>query len=233
VLTPLDSTQQRTLVLLGSENMAVALGDETKVEDETKAEAEAPVFDVDLSRRRQLLLLSTVGVLMTSLVGGVAFWVGRRAAGHESSASPSSSVGSALVAPAPVTAERMPPSMTASASPRVEASEPASVPAPPAEGSVAASAPPAAASSAPAEPNPKRARELGLKAQRLLEANKFEGTIEAARESIEADPTDALPYLCWGTALLNTGKAAEAKEVFERCAKHATRGQVRECRLFR
>ena len=31
----------------------------------------------------------------------------------------------------------------------------------------------------------------------------------------------------------NSGKSAEAKEVFDRCSKLATHGQVRECRLFR
>lgn len=231
---------------LGNEGMAVALGPEEDLDD-------APSEELESSRRRQqFVLVAVVALLAASVAGGVAFWAGRTS--NDSPPRPSPSAATALIAPrtappleAPV---ESPPGhvalTTASASPKIEAPtakiEPAApkleAPAEPpaaAEPGLPKIAPAdaAPADAAPGAVDPKRARELSVKAQRLLEGAKYAAAIEAARESIEADPTDALPYLCWGTALLNTGKSAEAKEVFDRCTKQATRGQVRECRLFR
>jgi DNA-binding response OmpR family regulator len=214
----------------GNDGMAVALKGDAAVDegyfgydddDDVIAAAAA-------SRRRQFALLVAAVMATASLVGGVAFWAGRKAA-LEASPSPNPSATSALLA-AP--AERAAATSSASPSPgpapsgapaAPAASTPADVAAPPTE--PAADAPPAV--------DTKRARELSMKAQKLLEASKYEDVMDVAQAAIAADPTDALPYLCWGTALLNTGKRAEAKEVFDRCAKQATRGHVRECKLFR
>ncbi len=205
---------------LVAEGMSVALGAEAEADDE-------PIFDVDQARRRQFFALGVGAVLVASLVGGAAFWVGRKA-GADGAIAPALSARPALIAPpAASSPERVASSTTASASPKLEAT------APPAEAAASPNPAASASAAAPAAPDPKRARELGQRAQRLLEMAKYPEAIEAAKASIEADPSDALPYLCWGTALLNGGKSAEAKEVFERCTKNATRGQVRECRLFR
>jgi hypothetical protein len=97
-------------------------------------------------------------------------------------------------------------------------------------------APPAAApvaepAAAPADPA--QAKALARKSLALLERGNNKGAIEAATAAVEADPTDADPYLYWGTALMELGKRADAKQVFGRCVDQATRGRKAECRQFR
>jgi DNA-binding response OmpR family regulator len=223
-----DPTSERSDVSgRGNEGMAVAL------EGEAKAGGR-PSFDVDLAGRRQFAVVTFVALLAASVAGGVAFWAGRQTSGDAGLTSPSAdavpraaqTVRPAGPAPEPIA------TATAGASPEPEPVAPRADEARPNLEAPAAD-PEGAASAAPAASNPKLARELASKAQRLLEGGKYEAAIEAARESIAADPSDALPYLCWGTALINTGKRNEAKEIFDRCSKQATRGQVRECRIFR
>jgi len=84
-----------------------------------------------------------------------------------------------------------------------------------------------------ARPDPAQAKELTKQALSLLERGKFKEAIEKASASIEADPTDANPYMYWGTALMETGKMKEAKAVFGRCTESATRGPKHECRQFK
>jgi DNA-binding response OmpR family regulator len=97
-----------------------------------------------------------------------------------------------------------------------------------------ASASAAPASSAPASAlSPAQIKELVGKALRSLEMGKYADSIAFAQQAIEGDPTDANPYLYWGTALMSTGKTKEAKEVFSRCVEMATRGPKHECRQFR
>ncbi|HEU4408659.1 MAG TPA: response regulator [Polyangiaceae bacterium] len=226
---------------LGNGGMAVALGAEPEAGD-------APLFDPALEKRRQIVLVTVVALIAASVAGGVAFWAGRRVSSDATNVRPSPSAATAFITPrsAPPTdapADRAAAPAASAAAPAASAAAPAAPAATPAEPGAprvepsapgaARVEPPAPGAPGAAAPDPKRARELGLKAQRLLEGGKYADAIEAARVAIEADPSDALPYLCWGTALLNMGRAAEAKEVFDRCTRQATRGQVRECRLFR
>jgi len=78
-----------------------------------------------------------------------------------------------------------------------------------------------------------RAKELATKARTLLEAAKYNDAIEMARHAVQADPSEALAYLYWGSALIEKGKALEARGVFRECVKQAIRGPVAECRRFR
>jgi tetratricopeptide (TPR) repeat protein len=91
-------------------------------------------------------------------------------------------------------------------------------------------------SSAPREVgslDPARSKELRTKALQLLERGKYKESIVLAEQAVDADPTDAYPYLYWGTALMETGKRAEAKAVFTRCLETAKKGPINECRQFR
>ncbi len=91
--------------------------------------------------------------------------------------------------------------------------------------------PPAASASAAADPA--AAKELTKKALRALERSDFKAAIDLGSRAVDADPTDASPYLYWGTALMETGKRADAKAVFGKCVEAATRGPKHECRAFR
>jgi predicted Zn-dependent protease len=100
-----------------------------------------------------------------------------------------------------------------------------------------AASPPAAPPEPPAEaaprPDPAQARELTRQALSLLERGSYKAAIEKATASLDADPTDASPYLYAGTALMELGKLKEAKVLFARCVENATRGPRHECRQFR
>ncbi len=85
----------------------------------------------------------------------------------------------------------------------------------------------------PRPTDPARAKELTSRALGRLEAGKYREAIDLATNAIEADPTDAAPYLYKGTALLETGQNSAARGVFARCVEQATRGQKQECRHFR
>jgi DNA-binding response OmpR family regulator len=82
-------------------------------------------------------------------------------------------------------------------------------------------------------PDPAKAKEYVGKSLRALEMGKYADSIEAAKQAIAHDPEDANSYLYWGTALMSTGKRAEAKEVFATCVEKAKRGPIHECRQFR
>jgi hypothetical protein len=129
--------------------------------------------------------------------------------------------------PLPTPTETLAP--VVSAAPAPPASSTPEVPSAP-----VASASAAPASSAPASAlSPAQIKELVGKALRSLEMGKYADSIAFAQQAIEGDPTDANPYLYWGTALMSTGKTKEAKEVFSRCVEVATRGPKHECRQFR
>lgn len=135
------------------------------------------------------------------------------------------------------TVKRQPPTATAVLSPTATAVlSPATASAEPPPAASSAESPPAA-SAAPEAPaktsDPAKAKELTLKSLKALEMGKNADSIEFAKQSIQADPEDANPYLYWGTALLSLGKRVEAKEIFSRCVEHAKRGPIHECRQFR
>lgn len=82
-------------------------------------------------------------------------------------------------------------------------------------------------------PDPAKAKALSKQALALLEAGNFKGAIEKSMASVEADPSDAGPYMYWGTALMELGRRPESKEVFAKCVETATRGAKHECRQFK
>ncbi|MCU0684121.1 MAG: septation ring formation regulator EzrA [Polyangiaceae bacterium] len=106
---------------------------------------------------------------------------------------------------------------------------------------VAPAAPAAATSSAPlpqavasALPAPRSsgavlARALAEQAEQSFERRRYREAIEQASRAVEADPSEAGPYLLWARALVETGQRAEAKRVFSRCLEQATKGPKDEC----
>ena len=68
---------------------------------------------------------------------------------------------------------------------------------------------------------------------RFVDAGRYKDAIAAASEAIENDPSDANIYMAWGVSLQETGKRAEAKDVFRRCVENAKRGPIHECRQFK
>ncbi len=95
------------------------------------------------------------------------------------------------------------------------------------------SAPVAGATDAPAEggdaPSPAALREQALE---LLKRSRNPEAMNAARAALDADPTDAMPYLMLGSALQETGHWKEAHHTYELCLKSATKGMVDECRAM-
>ena len=81
--------------------------------------------------------------------------------------------------------------------------------------------------------DPAAAKALSRECLGLLERGAFAKAIAKAEASIDADPSDASPYLYWGTALMETGKRAEAKQIFATCVAKATRGPKHECAQFK
>jgi hypothetical protein len=83
-----------------------------------------------------------------------------------------------------------------------------------------------------AEPPAGDANALRDQALQLLKEMKNPEAMSAARAALDADPTDAMPYLVLGSALQDTGKWHEATKTYELCAKIAKRGMVDECRAM-
>jgi hypothetical protein len=98
-----------------------------------------------------------------------------------------------------------------------------------------ATAPSAAASADPATPpagDPVEAREAKKQAQRLLDRGDAAHAIEAAKRSVESDPSDAETWLILGGAYLQRGAYREARESFTSCVHDATRGPRGECKAL-
>jgi Tfp pilus assembly protein PilF len=70
------------------------------------------------------------------------------------------------------------------------------------------------------------------RALELLKKSKNPEAMDAASAALEADPTDAMPYLVLGSALQDAGHWREAHRTYELCVKNATRGMVGECRAM-
>jgi hypothetical protein len=66
----------------------------------------------------------------------------------------------------------------------------------------------------------------------LLKKSKNPEAMETASAALEADPTDAMPYLVLGSALQDAGHWKEAHRAYELCVKNATKGMVSECRAM-
>src|SRR6266542_4042539 len=69
--------------------------------------------------------------------------------------------------------------------------------------------------------------------RRLLDRGHMREAVAAAREALEADPSDAETYLLLGAALQETGQWRESAAVFARCVDEAKRGPKNECRALR
>ena len=192
-------------------------------------------------RRKQLLNVVWIALAAAVVLGGFAVWR-RRATESDAVPAPTTTRATFPTATSTPSSTRSvePPAATSTGEPSVAAASssaaPAASSAAPAASSAApaASSAPASSSAAPADgtPDPARAKELRQKALVLLERGKNAEAIEAAQGSVAADPTDANPYLYWGTALMSQGKRADAVEVFTRCVERAKTGPVHECRQF-
>jgi hypothetical protein len=79
------------------------------------------------------------------------------------------------------------------------------------------------------EPAAEPPAQLTQKSVRALERGKRDEAIELATRSIEADPTDALPYLIKGSAFLEKGDMKSARAVFDACVTQAKKGAAYEC----
>jgi hypothetical protein len=91
------------------------------------------------------------------------------------------------------------------------------------------SAPSAAPAAAPDE-KVASARALREESLELLKKSKNREAMVKATAAMEADPTDAMPYLVLGSALQDAGRWREARGAYELCVKNASpRGMVEEC----
>jgi hypothetical protein len=79
-------------------------------------------------------------------------------------------------------------------------------------------------------PTPAEALALKKETESLLNRGRTKEAIVKAREAIEADPSDAMPYLYLGSALQDSGKWKDAIEAYSQCVRVATKGPVNECR---
>lgn len=114
-----------------------------------------------------------------------------------------------------------------------QAATPQASMAPPPPPPLATSEPSAAASAVPVvSERTASATALRDQALELLKKSKNPEAMETASAALEADPTDAMPYLVLGSALQDAGHWKEAHHAYELCAKNATKGMVDECRAM-
>jgi TPR repeat len=76
------------------------------------------------------------------------------------------------------------------------------------------------------------AGEAKRRSQRALERGHLSAAVEAGRQSIALDPTDADAWLILGAAYQEQGHYAQARRCFSRCSKRAKRGARGECRAL-
>ncbi len=93
--------------------------------------------------------------------------------------------------------------------------------------------PAASATAAPAlEEKVVSARALRDQALDLLKKSKNPEAMAKASDALDADPSDAMPYLVLGSALQDAGRWKEAHHAYALCVKNATKGMVDECRAM-
>jgi hypothetical protein len=88
---------------------------------------------------------------------------------------------------------------------------------------------PAASASAVSNDDPSA---LTRAARALLAAGHTREGVAAARVAVDANPTDAEPYLLLATGLQDLGNWPEAHAVFAACEQKAQRGPNASCRYF-
>jgi hypothetical protein len=144
-------------------------------------------------------------------------------AAYQAGAEPKEGDRRAVPEPARAPAEELP---SAPAAPAVEA-----LPSSTGEAAVETATAAAGQTSEPAS-NPVDARAAKRVAQQTLERGDAAASIAAARQSLEADPTDAETWLILGGAYQQRGDYRAAREAFAGCASKATRGPRGECRAL-
>jgi hypothetical protein len=147
----------------------------------------------------------------------VGFKLTRPRAAHATAAVPAVVATVAEVAPDPRSAPPPPPPVESLPEPVAAA--------PSASDTAAAAAPPASEAAASAVA-------LRDEALKLLEKAKNGEAMAKASAALEADPTDAMPYLVMGSALQDAGRWREAHRAYELCLKNAKHGMVDECRAM-
>jgi hypothetical protein len=214
-------------------------------QDEEEAKIR-PLTATEIERRHRLrrIVIIVVGTAAAAcLMIGVQLSMGGNKHADPPPLDPSQVVMPAAPTPKPtpeVSAEpEAAPAVTAGAVASAElgaasASASASAAVPEAAPSASAAAPDPSASAAPSGPvDAEEAKKLAKVALRTLESGNNKGAVEKSSAAVDADPTDAAPYLYWGTALMNMGKMADAKKVFQTCVDKATHGPKNDCRQFR
>jgi len=76
------------------------------------------------------------------------------------------------------------------------------------------------------------AQTLLTKARALFSSGHTRDGVVLARAAIASDPLDARPYVLLGAGLQDLGEFAAARDVFQDCARTATRGPQTACRYF-
>jgi len=189
-----------------------------------------PVITAETLERRARLRRVVAGVVAVAALISVVV-IGRSLAKKPATTVPTTSAEVPRPAPPPSVAAPTsaapvaPPAPVASAQPVASAEPLASASAPPVDSAVpSASAAPAAGSA--------DAAALTKEAYALLNRGKRTEAMAVARRAIEADPSDANPYLYLGSALQESGKWKEGVEAYSECVRHATKGPVYECRAM-
>ena len=77
-----------------------------------------------------------------------------------------------------------------------------------------------------------RAQQLRREARALLESGKTREGVAKARAAIEADSSEAEPYILLAAGLQDLGQWAEAKTVFEQCVHRSTKAPSYDCLYF-
>ncbi len=180
------------------------------VDPELELEAPSPAQLARQARMRRIVggFVGAVAITMLGLVAARPLIAGSSSK-HVASGPTGYAADVLLAAPAPK------PEPAAPAKPEPAKAEPA--------------AEPVGAEPAKPEPASEPAAALTQKSVRALERGKRDEAIELATRSIEADPSDALPYLIKGSGFLEKGDMKSARAVFDACVTHAKRGAAYEC----
>lgn len=188
---------------------------------ELELEAPSPAQLARQARMRRIVggIVGAVAITMLGLVAARPLIAG---SSSKHAASGPSGYAADVVLAAPVTKPE--PAKLEPAKPEPAKPEPAAEPS-----KTEPSAEPTKAEPAKPEPSAEPPAELTQRSVRALERGKRDEAIELASRSIEADPSDALPYLIKGSAFLEKGDMKSARAVFDACVTHAKRGAAYEC----
>lgn len=200
------------------------------VDPELELEAPSPAQLARQARMRRIVggFVGAVAITMLGLVAARPLIAGSSSK-HVASGPTGYAADVLLAAPAPKP-EPAAPAKPEPAKPEPVTAEPVTAePAKPEPAKAEPAAEPVGAEPAKPEPASEPAAALTQKSVRALERGKRDEAIELATRSIEADPSDALPYLIKGSGFLEKGDMKSARAVFDACVTHAKRGAAYEC----